>query len=287
MVVRHPMKTVITHPGSAHKDDFLACSVLLARHRIPLERRDPLPEELEDPEIAIVDIGHRHEPAKSNFDHHQFDRDHVPTCSLSLILQDIGLYEDARSFCDWLETAEWFDCRGAIETAKWLGVPRRAIDQLNSPMDVTLLRCLAACQRLEPGDPLWEMMQKIGQDLLDYVTGMRKKIEWLKETASLWSIGDASILFIPRTEPLPDDPRSGVGFYLREAGLEKDVIGIIYPDRRGTGFGLSRYEDNLKLDFTRIKDEPDVHFAHARGFLAKTDATEPERLKELAQKALV
>jgi hypothetical protein len=154
-------------------------------------------------------------------------------------------------------------------------------------MDITLLRCLAGFQRLEAGEPLWEMMRKIGQDLLDYVTGMRKKIEWLKETANNWTIGDASFLFIPRTDPLPDDPRSGVGFYLREAGLEKDVIGIIYPDRRGDGFGLSRYEDNLRLDFTRIQDEADVHFAHARGFLAKTHASEPERLKELAQKALV
>jgi hypothetical protein len=35
------------------------------------------------------------------------------------------------------------------------------------------------------------------------------------------------------------------------------------------------------LDFTRIATEPDVHFAHARGFVAKTSASDVERLQAL------
>ena len=54
--------------------------------------------------------------------------------------EDLGLYQDALQFCDWLETAEWFDSRGPKKTGEWLGVPRRAISQLNSPIDMTLLR---------------------------------------------------------------------------------------------------------------------------------------------------
>lgn len=281
------MKRIITHPGSAHKDDFLACSVLLARDPCPLERRDPTETDLEDPEVAVVDVGQRHEPEKLNFDHHQFPRDHVPTCSLSLVLQHAGLYDDAREFCEWLETAEWFDCRGAIETARWLGVPRSAIDRLHSPMDVTLLRRFAAHACLEEGMPLWEMMRMVGEDLIGYLTSMRTQIDWLGRHSCRWTIGDAVFLYIPRVDPLPDDPRGGVGFYLREMGWDREVIGTIYPDRRGSGFGLSRYEDNQKLDFTRIAGEADVHFAHARGFLAKTTAADEARLKELAQAALV
>ncbi len=53
------------------------------------------------------------------------------------------------------------------------------------------------------------------------------------------------------------------------------------PDRRGAGYGLSRFRDSARLDFTRIADAPEVHFAHARGFVAKTSATEPARLREL------
>ena len=64
------IKTIVTHPGGAHKDDFLACSLLVARHGVPIFRRDPSEEELADPTIAVVDVGHFHEPEKNNFDHH-------------------------------------------------------------------------------------------------------------------------------------------------------------------------------------------------------------------------
>jgi hypothetical protein len=59
------------------------------------------------------------------------------------------------------------------------------------------------------------------------------------------------------------------------------IVGMVYPDRRSKGFGLSRHNDHPRLDFTRIEQCDDVHFAHARGFVAKTSATDPERLREL------
>ena len=105
------------------------------------------------PNVAVVDIGGVHDPARSNFDHHHFPREHPPTCALSLVLDHLGLYQDALQFCDWLETAEWFDSRGPKKTGEWLGVPRRAISQLNSPIDMTLLRRFAQTTRLEPDGP--------------------------------------------------------------------------------------------------------------------------------------
>ena len=56
---------------------------------------------------------------------------------------------------------------------------------------------------------------------------------------------------------------------------------MVYPDRRGEGYDISRYDDHPALDFSRVQDEPDVHFAHASGFVCKTSATEEERLKAL------
>ena len=40
-----------------------------------------------------------------------------------------------------------------------------------------------------------------------------------------------------------------------------------------------------RCHFTRIDGAEDVHFAHARGFVAKTSATDPERLKALLLEA--
>ena len=279
------ISTILTHPGGAHKDEFLACSVLLALHPVPIIRREPTPEDLASPSICVVDVGHRHEPALNNFDHHQLPKDHPPTCSLSLVLQHLDLYEDALQFCDWLEPAEWFDCRGLVTTGKWLGVEPEILTKLNSPLDITLLRRFALAKRADPGDPLWAVMKMIGEDLLHYVKSMRSRLDFIGQHAEIWEMelggSPAKVLFLPRTDPLPEDSSMGMDQFIISRGLENEMVGLIYPDRRSTGYGLSRFRDNARLDFTRIAQHPEVHFAHVRGFVAKTSASEVGQLKKL------
>ncbi len=305
-----PFSTILTHPGSAHKDEFLACCVLLATAPCLILRREPTDADLADPDIAVVDVGHRHEPALNNFDHHQLPSDAAPTCALSLVLQHLGLYTDARAFCEWLEPAEWFDCRGPNVTAKWLGVERDIVSKMQSPIDGTLLRRFAAAKQLLPGDPLWQIMHFVGTDLLDYVRNLRARLTFIGQHAQVWTLHELSavsdqpsvarelnpqvsgfrsqvspavpaVVFLPRTEPLPEDPSAGLDRYVQEQGLDDRVVAIIAPDRRSAGYGLSRHRDHPRLDFTRIKVEPDVHFTHQRGFVAKTSATDPQRLRQL------
>jgi hypothetical protein len=280
-----PFTTILTHPGGAHKDEFLACSVLLSLHPVPVVRREPTPADLDDPAVCVVDVGHEHSPDRNNFDHHQLPKDHPPTCSLSLVLQHLGLYEDTRQFCEWLESAEWFDCRGAITTAKWLGVDPEVLPRLNSPIDITLLRRFALAKRIEPADPLWEMMRMIGEDLVGYVRTLRGRLSFIAEHAQIWTVElagqPARILFLPRTESLSEEPSLGLEEFIEERQLTNEIVGLIYPDRRSTGYGLGRFRDNPRLDFTRIAGEPDVHFAHSRGFVAKTSAHEIPRLQSL------
>ncbi|MEM0895948.1 MAG: MYG1 family protein [Verrucomicrobiota bacterium] len=284
------VELILTHPGSSHKDEFLACCLLLAKHGVPVVRREPVPSDLDDPSILVVDVGGEHDPARGNFDHHQFPREHEPVCALSLVLQDLGLYEDARKFCDWLEPAEWFDTRGAKGTAKWLGVSRDILFKLNSPMDVTLLRRFAREERLETGDVLYEMMRWVGEDLLDYIVSLRDRLKFIGDHSEVWELVPAEdeafkVLFMPRTDPLPAEPSAGLERYLDSVGLGEKVAGLVYPDRRGTGYGLSRHNDDPRLEFTEIEGEPEVHFAHARGFVAKTSAVDKSRLQELMKTA--
>lgn len=72
----------------------------------------------------------------------------------------------------------------------------------------------------------------------------------------------------------------GIDRYIENRGLADEVVGTVSPDRRSTGYGLSRYRDSARLDFTRIADQPGIHFAHARGFVAKTSATDLTLLKQ-------
>ena len=283
------IRTILTHPGGAHKDDLLAICVLASLHGAPIVRRDPTPEELGDPEVAVVDIGGVHDPALANFDHHHFPREHAPTCALSLVLDHLGLYQDALQFCDWLETAEWFDSRGPTKTAEWLGVPRRAVSQLNSPIDITLLRRFAQASELAPSDPLYLYMKMVGDDLLEHLHVARERLDFVAERAKRWSVpsGDdvVEVVFLPRSDDDVDEPSAMVGSYIRAEKLEKVVAAIVYPDRRGDGYGIGRYEDHPCLDFSRVEQQPDVRFAHKSGFMCKTDASDPERLKELVAMA--
>lgn len=258
---------------------------MLAKAAVPIIRKEPTADDLANPNIAVIDVGGEHNPTLGNFDHHQFPKDHPPLCALSLVLQYLGVYEDALSFCDWLEPAEWFDTRGPVETGRWLGVPRETLAKLNSPIDATLLRRFATTQELKPNEPLWEIMRWIGSDLLDYIHHLRSRLDFIDKHSEIWELktGDTTfkVIYLPRTEPMPDEPSSGLVRYLLNQPNNHEIIGMIYPDRRSGGFGLNRHNDHPNLDFTQIKNLDDVHFAHARGFVAKTSATEPQRLREL------
>ncbi|MGC6487097.1 MAG: MYG1 family protein [Planctomycetota bacterium] len=285
------LRLVVTHPGGAHKDDLLACCVLIARNGCPIERREPTAADLADPQVAVVDVGGDHDAARANFDHHHFPRDHPPTCALSLVLDALGAYEDARTFCDWLEPAEWFDSRGPKKTAEWLGVPRRAVSQLHSPIDGTLLRRFAAGAAHRAGEVVYDYMRLVGGDLLGYLSDVRAGIERVRGVAQRWQVeahGEVvEAVFVPRSADALDDPSGSAARFVRAEGLE-DVVGVtVYPDRRGDGYGIARYEDDPRLDFSRVEGEEDVRFAHKSGFVCKTDATAPERLQALIRGAVV
>ncbi len=280
---------ILTHPGSSHKDEFLACCLLIAVHEVPVYRREPKQEDLENPALAVVDVGGEHEPERGNFDHHQFPKDHPPTCSLSLVLMDMGLYEDARQYCDWLEVAEWFDTRGPVETAAWLGVERELLARLNSTVDLTLLRRFAGMNEVRQGEPMWEVMRWVGSDLIGYLRTLRERLNEISRSSEIWEMdhpeGGFRVLFLPRSAQIAEDASAGLARYAAGLPENQQVVAMVYPDRRGAGFALSRYNDHLGMDFTKVGGEPDVHFAHARGFVAKTSAVDLDRIKELLLKS--
>jgi hypothetical protein len=80
---------------------------------------------------------------------------------------------------------------------------------------------------------------------------------------------------------LLEEPSAAAAQYVRDRGLEATVAAIVYPDRRDAGYGITRYEDHPRLDFSRVVQEPDVRFAHKSGFMCKTVASDPERLRAL------
>ncbi len=283
-------RLVITHPGGAHKDDFLACSVLLHIGNCRLERRVPTEDELSAPDVAVVDVGGEFSISKLNFDHHHFPREHEPTCALSLVLKALNIYELAKKHCDWLEPAEYFDSRGPNKTAAWLGVERSVVAKLNSPIDISLLRRFAQVGSLNPNEPLHAVMSWIGSDLVQYLRGVEESLLELDQRVERFEVivGDRRFAgaLLPRTHEVPSEPSASLSRWVRHHHLDETIAFLAYPDRRGSGYGLSRYQDHAAVDFSRVGEEPDVHFAHVSGFVCKTSATELGRLQEIMAQAI-
>ena len=289
-----PIELIVTHPGGAHKDDFLACCLLAHLHKAPIQRREPNDEDLADESTCVVDVGGVHDAKLKNFDHHQFPRDAPPLCALSLVLQDLGIYEDALSFCAWLRPAEWLDTLGPNETAKLMEIPRKAFSDLNSPIDITLLNRFANQTELAPEDAIYQVMCMVGEDIVNYVQSLRERLKFLNQHAQWWTIENVGTsglpiqaLFLKQHQSIANDPSFGLYAFIAEQEKENQVHVLIYPDRRGNGYGLTRYEDCPRLNFSKIEEETDVRFAHKRGFVAKVEATAPERLKQLLAMAVV
>ena len=125
----------------------------------------------------------------------------------------------------------------------------------------------------------------IGADLVNYVTGLRSRMNQVAEVEEIWQLGDGTeffkVAFVPRTDPPIEDASGGLAWRIKELGLEEEVVAMVYPDSRGSGYGMRRYNDNPCLDFCRLQGEPEVHFTHNRGFIAKTSCIDPGGLKEM------
>jgi hypothetical protein len=263
------MSTIVTHPGSAHRDEFMACCLAIAAGKCGrIERRDSTDEDLNDPNVIVLDQGGRHEPALMNFDHHQLPRDAAPTCSITLILPYLGIdVEKARSIWGWLEFSELLDSKGPFATAEKLGSTPDALFAGVSPIETTVLRWFEELELIGIRGPLYALMHRIGKEKLDYLNKVTERIEHLRENAKVVEVG--GLRFVDGTcIDRADNPVLGLEMFAEELG---DIAGTITQDDRGEGLSLFRRNDHPAVDFSRLEGRDGVVFAHKGGFVAKLE----------------
>lgn len=266
--MKTPPILIITHPGPAHRDDFLACCLILAlavgRHII-IERRDPTPEEMENPNIWVVDTGGVYDPQKLCFDHHQMARG-TRECALSLVAKTVGVEEALRHF-PWYEATITLDCTGPYNLAKELGLPGGKLPpELYSPVEDTLLDLFAEDSPVD--EDLTKVMTRIGDGIWRKALKIEQGICEIRGNSHSRTIQGLEVFFHYKEDPI------GCREFLKEAGLSPAVIAS--PDQRGPGWGLYRHEDHPKIDFSLCASDPRVRFPHPNGFCLKTH----ERISE-------
>ncbi|NOZ80482.1 MAG: MYG1 family protein [DPANN group archaeon] len=283
------MKYIVTHSGQAHADDFLACCFALSTCDWfpPVYRREPTEEELEDPEVLVLDVGGRHEPEKGNFDHHQLPRDAEPECALSLYSRYLGGkngplgltgLNSKLEYQGWYETLKVLDSKGPFALAKAKGWEKFPFELL-SPVAKGVLEIFQAEE--EVPDYLRKLMSAIGKNTID-----------------------ATIKFasgVDRCSRLPRKEVKGIEVLVNEStdatGLQEgrdrlvaeghDIAACVSHDDRGNGWALYRFSDHERVDFSVLKDDERVLFAHANGFIAKTkELLSLDEVIELVAKAI-
>lgn len=274
------MHKIVVHPGNAHRDDFMAVSILLATlDKAEVFRRDPTAEDLADPDTYVVDVGMVLDPQRHNFDHHQ---DKSLPCAFHLVMQHLGYHEDALSMFGWYPFMSMMDVRGPHKTAEHFGVDASVLLASSSPIDGYILSRFSKLTDLREHDLLYDFMKEMGMDMLILIGLKKQRLERLKQEATIVPVKHVKAVVCH----IEDNPKLSMELYLRDLQDDRIVICITHSVR-GEGWELLRLGDSRLVDFRAIKDHPEIRFVHSNGFVATTRTLIPlEQVIEFAARSL-
>lgn len=263
------MMKIIVHSGRAHRDDFMAVSILLASLVGPVQvfRRDPTSAELADPGTYVVDVGMDYAPQRHNFDHH-----HDPSlpCAFHLVMQHLGLHDDALQLFGWYPFMNMLDVGGPHKTAEYLGIDAEILFASASPIDGYVLGKFSELVCLGTEDLFYGFMKEMGQNLLLLIEEKKARLIRLKNEVQIFPLKQFRVV----VSHIAENPKLAMELYLREMGDDKIAISIT-PSGRGPGWELLRLGENPWVDFRAIAGSPQICFVHANGHVATTHALLP------------
>ena len=274
------MYKIVSHPGSAHKDDFLSVSVLLATlQQAEVFRREPTEEDLNDPDTYVVDVGLELTPERHNFDHHQ---DRSLPCAFHLVMQHLGHHDAAMLMFAWYPHMSMMDVSGPYRTAEHLGVDSSVLFASSSPIDGYIISTFASLDSLNAQNPLYDLMKSLGENMIALIGRKMERLELLKSEAKVVQVKHLKAV----ASDIDNFPKLAMELYLRFLNDENIVMSIT-PSNRGEGWELLRLGDNTIVDFRVIESNQEILFVHGSGFLAKTHKRLPlEEVVKLACMAI-
>ncbi|MHA1149103.1 MAG: MYG1 family protein [Promethearchaeota archaeon] len=275
-------KKIITHHGNAHLDDFLSCCLLL--HKDPeikkIERKDPTEEELEDETSWVLDIGGRLEPLKNNFDHHQ---ENIRECTLSLLLKNWNIWEKAIKVHSFLEIAVLIDSQGQYKTLKELNLPNYVSIIFSSFLEISLLRLFSKKSVIHENSVLYKLMKYFGSEFFKEISDYEETIQLVDKFSEVKKLRDVPVIqyygkITNTMERLIKEKKKEL--------FGRGGIGI-FPNNRPKGtIAVQRYDEDKRVDFTRLPKDKRIRFIHSSGFLAIFDPMSNYELEQLILEAI-
>ncbi len=268
-------KLIIVHGGLAvHFDEFFACSI--ARWcgcLAPIARRNPTNEELADPSVLVMDVGMTLDETKLCFDHHQDKEMGSAYYTLACLL---GIDEELSAIFPWFGTWSDIDAHGPHVAAENLGMDWEKVSPFLNPVSESVLRLWG--QDTAWGEPILKDLANTLHEVLDIGEDGLTPWEYVKMHTTRTVVKDKIVLDMCGI----DKYRAVQAAYVR---VERASVKIFDDDREPYGFGLTRCNNDLDVDFNRVKGEQGVGFVHPSGFIAKTTGKDVDWIP-LVQKAI-
>lgn len=253
------VRRIVVHGGLAHTDDIMACAIAFAfgvPHDAAIERRNPTPEELEDPATLVLDVGGVYDPAHLDFDHHQRGRDEAPKCAYKLFAEWLGADEELSLLYPWYAAWNLVDVLGTHGTAQRLGTTGDVLEGfVGHPLADLLIRQFAS-------DPVFRTQTVV--KLSNGIDKTRRCWTLINERAVLATI--AGLPVADMRACATDEVSRCSDAWMR---LHRPAC-LVSRDNRGTGLTVLRFNDDPRLDFARCAGKPYTLFAHPGGFILKT-----------------
>lgn len=262
--MKSSIKRIVTHPGRAHLDDLLGVALGLAgctwQQTVTVYRREPTPEELDDPSVLVLDIGKRYEPECLNFDHHQ---DTTLSASFVLLLNHFGIEPIFRVVHPWVGFASDADTQGPITAGLRQGISdTAALARVSTdPCRLYMLAQFEAFTQLS--SPFAYELFHFGSFLLQNVEDYKTAQSAVDRFSTVVTVGGLSFLFFP------DENIPMLEVILNRLCRANAYAGWITAARRNPGWRLMRVDDHPHVNFYRINGHPKVAFAHKGGFVAE------------------
>jgi len=261
---------IITHPGSAHFDDFFAISLVLAVNddvTYTIERRHPTEAELENPEIWVIDVGMKLEPDLKNFDHHQSTD---TPASFMLVADHLGLTATL-SITPWWEFKDKFDRFGPFKIADELGI-ENLLPFIN-PIEIWFLELFEQ----NPGE-IYPLMRSFGQNVIKGASILSSQFEF-------WANSEKCI--VKNKTVLIGLTNDSTGVQRYSSRMDPPAEISVSYDGRGEGWRLARLNKATDVDFSKLEGDEKIKFAHKTGFIAKTKQRIPvNEVMKLVEKAI-
>lgn len=266
---------IVTHNGKAHRDEFLACSMVMyneyrAGRLCFIERRMVSDSDLGCKNTWVIDTGGVWDPENNNFDHHQNDTRVEGLCSLDLVMQKIlgeHAYNTFRAVNPWLKLIAVHDTLGAADAAIAAGMDIKAYLATRSPIERVTLNRFAETQVVHVDSPLAICMRETGRMLVTEAEEAAEAGPNLIASAPppfehaglrVWDIRNAWS---------GEDTVSMALVNQAASSLKVDVV--VGKNSRTGATGIYRQAwATEKLDLYRIREAAGVKFAHKNGFYA-------------------